>query len=466
MKKLLLIIGFLSFTSSSQADSPLRLVIDPSISHQVIRGFGGSGAWHDDEYLRYSEEERRAFTDFLFDPEKGIGLHIYRTRVFPDAMGEERSEPFNWNDRNIVAIGTFCKEIDERYDLTLKAAPWTPPDWMKTNKSSWGGSLEAEFYGAYADYLVTTLSGMKERYGIAFDVLSVQNESDSAKRWDSCVWSAEQLTVFTRDHLLPALEKANLTDVKLMVNEDTTWTDKTINEILEDPVLAENIDIAAAHQYWRGHRRERIKPFEKAKDLGLDVWMTEFYYGDYLLKGRTHDEDGAQEIETPATFTELDRTLSLARIQHDALTRAEVNAWLFWWVFSTREKNVQALISANQNFKETEGQLTGFTIHKWAYGLGQYSKFVRPGSVRIQAEIKGAPEEVMISAYRRPDKRLVLVAVNLSGEPLKISSGGAGVGSWSVYRTSETENLALVKVQEAESFELAPRSITSFLSAP
>jgi len=470
MKKhliLLLCILFVSplvFTDDEQLHS-VQLRIDTP--RQVIRGFGACGAWFEDEYMRYSEEERREFTDLLFDPDIGLGLSIYRTRIYHQARGDEVAEPFDPENRHVVAIGRFCQELASRYDLTFKAAPWTPPPWMKTNTSSRGGELKKEFYPDYAAYLVKMVTHLRDEYGVTLDVLSVQNEADSKKQWDSCVWSAEQLTEFTRDHLLPAMNDAGLEDLKLTVNEQTAWTDRTINKILDDPVLAKEIDIASAHQYWGAHRRDRIRPFEKARDLGLDVWMTEFYYGNYLLKNRRHDEDGANEIETPKTFTEMDRTLALARIQHDSLTKAEVNAWLFWWLFTSKNNSIQGLVRAHQSFPDQkEGPLTGYTVNTWAYGLGQFSRFVRPGSIRIPVEPSEPEDGILLSAYRRPDNRIALVAINLSQEDARVSPKTSAPVNWQAARTSAEENLQAVDAVKNGTFLLKARSITTFLSQP
>lgn len=455
-------------SQSLTAEPSATLQIDVGDTHQTIRGFGASGAWYDDDYLRFPEEDRRAFTDFLFDEHSGLGLQIYRTRVYPLAMGDESKTPFDWSNENIVAIAQFCKELDDRYDLTLKASPWTPPPWMKSNKSSKGGRLLPEFYPDYAEYLTTYLAGMRDRFGVEFDVLSVQNEADSIKTWDSCVWTANELTVFTRDHLVPAMKNAGLDHVKIMVNEETAWTDRTINEILEDSILAEEIDIAAAHLYYRSHKPERNQPFEKAQALGLDVWMTEFYYGDYLIRKGRHDDEIALAGKDKNAFTPIDRTLSLASIQHDSLTQANVNAWLFWWALSPSNKKVQALLTSNEAYEKTDGPITaGWYAHKWAYGLGQFSKFVRPGSVRVEANLESKIPDIHASAYQRPDGRLTLVVINSGDQASMLNierTDQPTTQKWALWRTSEKEDLARLAELEGSRVRLPARSITTLVA--
>ena len=41
-------------------------------------------------------------------------------------------------------------------------------------------------------------------------MMTIQNESNAATPWDSCVWSAHEEMIFLRDYLYPAMQKAGL----------------------------------------------------------------------------------------------------------------------------------------------------------------------------------------------------------------------------------------------------------------
>ena len=43
--------------------------------------------------------------------------------------------------------------------LKIFASPWTPPAWMKTNNSLYGGKLSTNRYSDYANYLVKYAHG-------------------------------------------------------------------------------------------------------------------------------------------------------------------------------------------------------------------------------------------------------------------------------------------------------------------
>ena len=76
----------------------------------------------------------------------------------------------------------------------------------------------------------------------------------------------------------------------------------------------------------------------------------------------------------------------------------------------------------------------------------QYSRFISPGSVRVEAT--PAYDEVMASAYLTPaGDAVTLVLINPRGQeqPVTVAlRGGPKVSQWQVIRTSSTEDCQLV----------------------
>ncbi|MEG0620426.1 MAG: glycoside hydrolase family 30 beta sandwich domain-containing protein [Raoultibacter sp.] len=95
------------------------------------------------------------------------------------------------------------------------ASPWSPPAFMKTNRSmNFGGRLLPKYYDRWARVLVRYVQQMRGS-GFAVSRLSLQNEPNAAQRWDSCLFSAEEERIFAVDFLHPALVEAGLGDVSL-----------------------------------------------------------------------------------------------------------------------------------------------------------------------------------------------------------------------------------------------------------
>ncbi|MGI4832777.1 MAG: glycoside hydrolase family 30 protein [Janthinobacterium lividum] len=93
--------------------------------------------------------------------------------------------------------------------VQLMGSPWSPPAWMKTNEATKGGSLKPEYYGAYAQYIVKYLQGMRA-HGITINTLTPQNEPLHPGNNPSLLLPAEAEATFIGQHLGPALQAAAL----------------------------------------------------------------------------------------------------------------------------------------------------------------------------------------------------------------------------------------------------------------
>ncbi len=393
----------LIFCHSATVGSPVSISIDRSSPGQTIEGFGASSAWYDRFLPDFSPEAREGMVDFLFDPQHGLGLSIHRIRIDPVPAGQPGGPVYDWSHPRIQAQGEALRLVKNRHHPRFIAAPWTPPAWMKSNAElKNGGRLLEQHYPAYAAYLVEWLRGMKEHFGIEVEILSIQNEPDDKKQWESCIWTAEEMAAFISGHLKPALDQASL-PTKLMAYEHTVWDDGPLNTILKDPVAGPALSYAAAHLYHGS--RSRPKVFAQAVARGMPVWMTEFYLGDYAM-------------EKP--FVEHDRVLQLGRVMHDTLVRSQVNAYLFWWMWAPPDKPSEGLIIAEFGDTFTPPFTTWRPTEK-AYGMAHFSRFIRPGATRFNVVPEQVKEGVRLSAFVNPDNCLVLVAINESSQPAEIS---------------------------------------------
>jgi glucuronoarabinoxylan endo-1,4-beta-xylanase len=104
--------------------------------------------------------------------------------------------------------------------------------------------------------------------------------------------------------------------------------------------------------------------------------------------------------------------------------------------------------------------------------MGNFSKFVRPGYVRVG--ITGEPSSVQIVPFVNPtDATLAIVALNSGNSAQQVSffvSGSAWPGTVTPYVTSASSNLAAetaISVSAARfSGSLAAQSVTTFVGRP
>jgi glucuronoarabinoxylan endo-1,4-beta-xylanase len=147
----------------------------------------------------------------------------------------------------------------------------------------------------------------------------------------------------------------------------------------------------------------------------------------------------------------------MAKKVHEALTVANVAAWHYWWCRILGTDN-EALFGPND------------APSKRLWALGNWSRFVRPGFVRMTTQ--GGPSGVYITAFRNPTTgAFAIVAVNDSGssKTLGISLDGATPSNVVPWRTSSSEDLAQLTTITPSggrfSVTLAANSVTTFVAS-
>lgn len=109
---------------------------------------------------------------------------------------------------------------------------------------------------------------------------------------------------------------------------------------------------------------------------------------------------------------------------------------------------------------------------KLLWALGNYSRFVRPGMIRVSVEwsIPQSPDDgILASAYKSPEgSDLAVVIVNLSADSHDVTLNlGRNPNLKSeriqIYRTSKTKSLKH-EIGMASKIQPEPRSVTTILS--
>jgi glucuronoarabinoxylan endo-1,4-beta-xylanase len=210
---------------------------------------------------------------------------------------------------------------------------------------------------------------------------------------------------------------------KLMAAESFNNNQTYINNILSDAGAVANLDLIGGHIYGGG-----IVENLTAKNLNKEVWMTEHL-----------DED--------VSFT---GAINTAVEMHDCLTKANFNAYIWWY---------------GKRFYGPIGQ--DGMVTKRGFVISQFARFIRPGSVRLGANANSRTD-VFISAYKNGTKRII-VAINtgINNVNQKINVHDATVGQFMPYTTSSLKNTeqgsAIASANNSFSYTLAPNSITTFV---
>jgi len=378
--------------------------------HQVIDGFGASSAINADAITD-------AQADLFWSTTTGVGLSLLRVEIqsngtFPNVATMQKAKA-----RGVTIWGT----------------PWSPPASMKTNGSTVnGGSLLANDYQAYADYLTNYVLQLKNTYGLDLYALSVQNEPNWTASWDSCIWTGQNFHDFLGNNLIPDFTKHGIT-TKIMMPEETGWFFNMATATLNDPTTAAGVSIIAAHNY----DGAAAAPYPLGQGLGKKLWETEVSTFDSY--------DGS-----------IGNGLYWGQKINDFMTVASANAWHYWDLLNPSSDNGGLMGPSNEATKRL-------------YVMGNFSKFVRPGYYRIGTSASPV-SGVSLSAYKDPSSgKFAIVAINHNSSQVTLDYvlNGFTANTITPWVTSGTYNLAAqpsIQVGgNSFSATLPPSSVTTFV---
>ena len=367
-------------------------IVRPAIDHQAITGFGASSAWT-------APDISDSDANLLFTTGGGVGFTLLRVRIPPGGC----SPPVE-----TCELATAVKA--QARGATVWATPWSPPAAFKSNGSADdGGTLLPEHADDWANSLVAFVQWMQGQ-GVTIADVSAQNEPTTVVSYESCVYTPATLTDFIGNHLAPAFAAAKLS-TKIVAPETQDWrTFPTFADaVLGNSAAAAGVGVVATHSYGNAGPA----PYPAAAQAMKELWQTEVY----------------DPSSTPDPG--IASGLRVAVMMRNALVDANVNAWHYWWIRPQGTGN---------------GALWDWTTNaptKRLYAMGNYSRFVRPGFVRVETTANGPLPGVTFSAYRDPTStELVIVAINQGSAPVSqdFLFDGVTTGSWTSWVTSATED--------------------------
>jgi glucosylceramidase len=271
--------------------------------------------------------------------------------------------------------------------VSIMGSPWSAPAWMKDNGKMIGGSLKKEYYEVYARYLALYVTEMAA-HGLKIDALTIQNEPLHPGNNPSMYMTAADQALFIKQDLGPLFEREGIDTKIIIYDHNADRIDYPIS-ILDDPEARKYIDGSAFHLYG-GQVNDISKVHEAHPDKHL--YFTE------------------QWIGGPANFA--------GDVQwhvENLIIGATRN-----WCRTVLEWN----LAADSQYQPHTDQggctrcLGAITIegdevslNPAYYIVAHASKFVRPGSVRIQSNMVDQLPNV---AFLNTEGKVVLIVLNTS----------------------------------------------------
>ncbi|MGL4292290.1 MAG: glycoside hydrolase family 30 protein [Bacteroidales bacterium] len=438
---------------------------------QEIDGFGVAQA--DWAMEVFAHPKRDEVCSLLFG-EAGLDVSILRGEVFPHYWDSEADTSFD-TDANIdilpgdpyfsTADGNDLRRRGQLW-LTREAklthnveklffSTWSPPAYMKSAGSASKGSLKAEYYQRFAEFLAEFCKAYAA-VGLDIHAISPVNEPNYEAEWNSCRWSEQQLADFLANNMGPTLLQQGVNS-KIVFGELAQWSTLVLgalnlvsakkyveNVMAANPRVLDYVDIAAGHGYNIPSIPYEfpIVPYDKAVANGLKVWLTEI--------STTYDTFDAS----------IGNGIHWAEVFHKYMVNAEVNAFC-WWAGARPTTNNESLIKLEENT---------YTITKRFETFGNYTRFIKPGSRRINvSKGMGASSKLLVSSYKK-DNQMIVVVVNKDGaqQTTTLKLNGKSIpGNLDVYLTDANNcwaNSQIVPNADGSfSLSLPPMSVTTFV---
>lgn len=479
--------------------STAKIVINLNEEKQVIEHFGASDCWSAKYIGNWGNSlKKNQVADYLFSMDtltngqpKGIGLSLWRFNIGAGSaeQGVASGIPDEWRREEcfLKPDGTYdwTKQSGQQWFLsaakqrglnTFIAFSVAPPVQFSLNGKAYGLgnaqlNLKATDTEKFSDFMVEVVSHFRQQ-GYNFTHLSPFNEpqwdwgKDNPSQEGTGATSSSMASVIKQ--LGPKLKDKGL-DTKIAFGEAAQWNflntayndgrGNQINEFFNpaSPNYVGNVSqvdqLISAHSYFTTcPENDLIRYRQEALDAknriapGLRLWQTEF--------GILGDICG--QLNGSPKNTDINYGLYVAKVIHHDLAVANVSSWS-WWLAVSPYNYSDALVyisdaanSYNLNAAKTDGTVSD---SKQLWCFGNYSRFIRPGMVRVASSISNitdpaiAARSQMISAYKdKINKKIVMVVVNISGDDQKFlldtSSLAIAGDALQAYTTNASGNLA------------------------
>ncbi len=508
MQKILYILFILApFIVKAQT----QIIIDASIQHQTIYGFGASDAWNCHYVGQYwqttvKDDIAKKLFSKSFDADgnpEGIGLSRWRFNIgagsaeqagLSNIESEERraecflneNGTYNWDKQK--GQQWFINQAKNYGVENLVAFINSPPRFFtlngranSDNTNNYGPTnIKSDSYDNFAAFMVNVIKHFNNN-GTPISQISPVNEPQYswANGQEGCPYTNTDITKvvsslnaeLTNEGLNTKILLAEAGSYKYLYqtegdanksNQFENFFDKQSQNYLGN--YSQVLPGLGAHSYWTDGddatiRSVREAVFNKSQQMGkLQVYQTE-----YNLLSKSFD-------------TYWDNSLFLAKIIHADLAIANASIWDYWtardrerWGQLNRFFLIRLIPTGGDYADLTTGGSVEVTKNLWA--LGNYSRFIRPGYKRVNLTGADNLAGLMGSAYIAPDSlKMVLVYVNYGATSVNITHefnnlpNGAYIKTITPYLTNINYNLTpQAQISTASNYKIKPQSITTLV---
>jgi glucuronoarabinoxylan endo-1,4-beta-xylanase len=480
--KWLRILGLLLTLAVCQGVQAQTATVTWTTTYQTMDGwgaedwFGGSSGPRGSGGFTLTSSQAATF----FSPTSGIGLEYIRTGNYACPTTGACAV----STANVPDLVTLQEASANGALITVHIQPpsnlkYNGEDFEVATAGANGTCIPNSNWGAFAAFTVSWIQ-MLQANGVPVHDIEVANEPDlsNTDTLGACIWNATGIDSYIAGNLGPALTANGLSAIKVSLPQNSLWFNTDlVSACLNDtgPTgCAQYVSAAIGHGYGLGGTDGTNTGYcchtatpAPSSTSGKQIWMTE------VNGGFTYQSTHSMWTWDPS----IADALVWAHSIHDYLTVANASAWFYWELVDWCGGNTQFGCAGgpyNSGLAITSGTTgstpNNLTLAKRAYAVGNWSKFVRPGWVRIGATTTPVTGVFVTAFNQTSNGGFAIVAINnssntavtfsLSGFPTSPSSVTPWITSGSLNLAQQTN----VAVSDGSfTYTLPAYSITSFV---
>lgn len=473
-------------------------VLDEEAEYQTMTGFGASACWWGKDVGAWENAED--VIALLYDSEKGIGLNIYRYNLGAGSVGDENMYvEYNRTETFLNADGTLDFTADSAAqnalavakqiagdDLRVSLFANSPPVSLTKNGKAYGApvtddsaplesNIAPENYETYADFLYACAAYFLGQGYRVVDVSAMNEPQYAWRAWynadgsfscnqEGCHYEPQEalelLKVLVEKFDGSAVDKqgckvsmfesgeiqgawtvpASYIDLLLGVNEEDYFYNRDLRRYF---------DTITTHAYWSSaETKQAAADYLNENYSNYNIACTEYCQMTNDWNTGVHDyfeQNGA------TNGLGIEFGIAMANIIMDDLTVLNAIEWN-WWTGCSYGVYTDGLVYLDRE------DHTNLTTAKRLWCLGNFSKFIEEGAVRLACS--SGVDDLRCAAFRNTDGTTAIVYLNDTDSALNTQLPSLYENGYSVYVTDETRDLEKVQ-NDSAILEVPPMSVVT-----
>ena len=521
MKKIFVLTLALAYALCAGAQQ--KITLNPDVRHQTMEFFGAADAWSGNFVGKYwADNVKREISDYLFSNEYdasgnplGIGLTIWRVNLGAGSLEQPGADIYPYQRR-----AESYKTVDGKgydwgkcagHEYFMQAAKdrgcnqfilFSNSPLVQYTKNGKGyaptdneANLREDCYDDYADYLVDVTEHLMDK-GFNIPYISPINEPQgdwNTPRQEGSPWRNGEIARMTRALDASLNRSSKFDDVRIFIAEANrlkmiyTQRPKMFARFQSDSLECPGRQLFmffdknsphyvgelkhmefefTAHPYHDHFTSADLREVHRFAADEFKKYGVTYHSSEWCLLPVSKQYGGITSDWSKGNHADIQAALMMARLIHSDFVDVDAVSWCYWKGMEMRGDH--ALVSLHA--KDGDIHKGGYaSANKMLWVLGNYSRFVRPGYVRVALEGADDLDTLAATAFVSPEgDRLVAVFVNSSFEekPVELSMPKAWkkkMKSVTSYRTDARHDLARTVTGEGVNHVIGARGVTTIV---